>query len=168
MKSLKISVAAAALALVVTAGSADAQVSLSLAGGPSFPTGSDNHLDMGYHAQIGAELGLPLLPFSVRVDGAFNRFSEDHGNYDVLSGTANAILRIPLVGLTPYLIGGLGMYAAEDKAHDEERETNLGVNIGVGARLGLPGLGVFAEARVHNPFGDHQLRYVPLSIGLRF
>jgi hypothetical protein len=168
MKTLKISVAAAALALVVTAGSADAQVSFSLAGGPSFPTGDDHHLDMGYHAQIGAELGLPLMPFSVRLDGAFNRFTEDHGNYDVLSGSANAILRIPMVGLTPYLIGGLGVYSAEDEAHEGERETNLGVNLGVGARLGLPGLGVFAEARVHNPFGDHQLRYVPLSIGVRF
>jgi hypothetical protein len=164
----KKSAAMAAVALAFTASAGAAQVTLSLAGGPSFPTGSGHHLDMGYHVQVGGELGLPLLPVGVRIDGMFNRFGEDHGNYDVLSGTANAILNIPMLLFTPYIIGGVGMYSTKDDAHGGERETNAGINIGAGARLGLPGLGVFVEARVHNPFGDDALRFVPLSFGVRF
>ncbi|HSJ24545.1 MAG TPA: outer membrane beta-barrel protein [Longimicrobiales bacterium] len=160
-------VAVMAAAVAFSAADAQAQVRISAAGGPSFPTG-ENHLDMGFHVQLAGELGVPMLPFGFRVDGMFNRFSEDHGNYDVLSGTANAIFNIPMVGLTPYIIGGVGVYSAEDHAHDEERETNLGVNIGAGARLPLPGLGVFVEARYHAPFGDHALRFVPVSFGIRF
>jgi opacity protein-like surface antigen len=168
MRNWKITAAAAALAFAFPAGDAAAQVRLSLGAGPSFPLGSDHHLDMGFNVQAGAEFGLPLLPFGVRVDGSFNRFGEDHGNYDVLAGTANAILRIPMVGLSPYIIGGLGMYGAKDSAHGEERETNLGFNVGAGANLALPGLGVFAEMRLHSPSGGEQIRFVPLTLGFRF
>jgi opacity protein-like surface antigen len=168
MRNWKILVAAAAVTLAFSAGDADAQVRLSLAGGPSFPLGSDNHLEMGYHAQLGAELGVPLLPFGVRVDGAFNRFNEDHGHYDVLAGTANAILRVPMIGFSPYLIGGVGMYGAKDEAHGNERETNFGFNVGAGANFALPGLGIFVEARLHNPTGGEQIRFVPVSLGFRF
>jgi opacity protein-like surface antigen len=157
-----------AAALAFSAADASAQVRLSLAGGPSFPLG-DNHLDMGFHVQLGAEVGVPALPFGVRFDGMFNRFTEDDpGNFDVMSGTANAIFNIPLVGFSPYVIGGLGVYAVEDAPHDRPRETNLGFNIGAGASLPLPGLGVFVEARLHNTFGDNSFRFVPLSFGVRF
>jgi hypothetical protein len=168
MNNLKMAVVAAAVAVAFSASDAAAQVRLSVAGGPSFATGSEQHLDTGFHVQLAGELSMPMLPFGLRLDGAFNRFTEDHGNYDVLSGTANALISLPMTGLTPYLIAGAGVYASEDHAHNEERTTNFGVNAGVGARLGLPGLGVFVEARVHNPFGDHALRFVPLSFGVRF
>jgi hypothetical protein len=158
-----------AVAMAVSAADADAQVRFSIAGGPSFPTGDEQHLDMGFHVQAGADFGMPLLPFGLRLDGAFNRFKDslDDGNYDVVHGAANAVLNIPLVVATPYLIGGLGVYAAEDKAHGEERVTNLGFNVGAGIRLPLPGLSVFAEARLHNPF-DQEVRFVPISLGFRF
>jgi hypothetical protein len=167
MRQWKMAVAVAAVAVAFSAGDAAAQMRLSVAGGPSFPTGDDQHLDMGFHVQVAGELGMPMLPFGLRLDGMFNRFGEDHGNYDVLSGTANAIFNIPMAGLSPYLIGGVGIYSAEDQAHGDERETNFGINAGVGVRLGLPGLGVFVEARVHNPLGD-ALRFIPLSFGVRF
>jgi hypothetical protein len=156
-----------AVAMAVSATDAAAQVRLSIAGGPSFPTGADHHLDMGFHVQAGADLGLALLPIGLRLDGAFNRFSEDHGNYDVLHGAVSGVFNIPMIAATPYLIGGLGMYSAEDKAHNEERVTNLGFNVGAGIRLPLPGLSVFAEARLHNPF-DQEVRFVPVSLGFRF
>jgi hypothetical protein len=163
----KTAVAVAAVAMVASAGDAAAQVRLSVAGGPSFPTG-DHHLETGYHVQVGADFGLPLLPMGLRVDGAFNRFNEDHGHYQVLNGSINGVLNIPLVVAAPYLIGGVGVYSAEDEAHGDERETGLGLNAGAGLRLPLPGLAVFAEARLHYPLDDHQLRFVPLSIGIRF
>jgi hypothetical protein len=167
MNVWKTAIAIAAVALTASAADAAAQVRLSIAGGPSFPTGSDNHLDTGYHVQVGGDLSLPLLPFGLRLDGAFNRFTEDHGNYDVLHGTASGVFSIPLVLFTPYIIGGIGMYSAEDAAHGGDRETNLGANIGAGVRLPLPGLSVFAEARLHAPFEGGQ-RFIPVSLGFRF
>jgi hypothetical protein len=160
-------VAVIALGMAFSATDAAAQVRLSVAGGLSFPTG-DHHLDTGYHVQVGADFGLPILPMGLRVDGAFNRFNEDHGHYQVLNGSINGVLNIPLLVATPYLIGGVGLYSAEDEAHGGERETGLGLNGGAGLRLPLPGLSVFAEARLHYPLDDHQLRFVPLSIGIRF
>jgi hypothetical protein len=155
-----------AVVMMFSATDAAAQVRLSIAGGPSFPTG-EHHLDMGFHVQAGADLGLSTLPIGLRLDGAFNRFSEDHGNYDVIHGALNGVINIPMAAATPYIIGGLGLYAAEDKAHDESRQTNLGFNIGAGIRMPLPGLAVFAEARLHNPF-DQEVRFVPVSLGFRF
>jgi hypothetical protein len=168
MKNWKMAFAAAAVAVAFSASDAAAQVRLSVAGGPSFPTGGDHHLETGFHVQLAGELGMRLLPFGVRLDGAFNRFNEDHGHFDVMSGTANAVINLPMTGLTPYIIAGGGLYAWEDEAHGGERTTSFGVNAGVGARLSLPGLGVFVEARVHNPFGDDALRFIPLSFGVRF
>jgi hypothetical protein len=153
-------------AVALSAGSAAAQLSIGVAGGPSFPTG-DNHLDMGYHAQVSVDVGLPVLPVAGRIDGAFNRFGEVDGNYTVLSGTLNAILGLPLGFINPYAIGGVGVYSEKDDAHGEERETNLGFNVGLGINLPLPGLGFFAEARLHN-IGGGELRYVPVSLGIRF
>jgi opacity protein-like surface antigen len=168
MRQWKVAVAAVAVAVAFSAADASAQVRLSVAGGPSFPTGGDHHLETGFNVQLAGELGVPALPFGIRLDGAFNRFTEAHGHKDVLSGTANAILNFPMVGLTPYIIGGPGIYSKKDHAHGHERENKLGINIGAGARLDLPGLGAFVETRLHSPFGDHALRYVPVSFGIRF
>lgn len=168
MNNWKIAVAAAAFVTAFAASDAAAQVSFGIAGGPSFATGGDHHLDTGYHVQLSAGFTPATLPFGVRVDGAFNRFSEDHGNYDVLKGTLNGVLNVPLATVAPYIIGGIGAYSAEDQAHGDERETKLGVNIGGGIRLPLPGLSVFVEARYHHPFGDEAVRFVPVSFGIRF
>jgi opacity protein-like surface antigen len=163
-----VAVAVAVVLMGVSATDASAQVRFSVAGGPSFATGQDHHLDTGYHVQLSAGFAALALPVALRVDGAFNRFSEDHGNYDVLSGTLNGILNVPIAIASPYIIGGVGAYSAEDQAHGDERETNLGLNIGGGIRLPLPGLSVFVEARYHHPFGDEAVRFVPLSFGIRF
>jgi opacity protein-like surface antigen len=162
-----VAVAVAVVLMGVSATDSAAQVRFSVAGGPSFATG-DQHLDTGYHVQLSAGFAALALPVALRVDGAFNRFTEAHGNYDVLSGTLNGILNVPLAVASPYIIGGVGAYSAEDQAHGDERETNLGLNIGGGIRLPLPGLSVFVEARYHHPFGDEAIGFVPLSFGIRF
>lgn len=177
MKTFRAAVSAAGLALALSAGSTSAQVQLSIAGGPSFPLGTlGDVVEMGYHAQVSGALSLPLLPVGVRVDGMINRFPEAGDNFQVLSGSVNAILSIPSIGITPYLIGGLGAYNSRftdagepGHEHEEGSTTNVGANIGAGVRLGLPGLSAFAEARLHNLFseGSHT-RFVPLSLGLSF
>jgi opacity protein-like surface antigen len=167
-------VAAAALAFSATA--TQAQVGFSIAGGPSFATGDFGEgLDMGYHAKVAAGFSLPVLPIGFEADGMWTRFdfSDADANARILSGTLNAVLNLPTPGITPYLVGGVGLYNGKvggDDAPDSESETDFGANIGVGVRMGLVGLGgVFAEARLHNIFSEGESsRFIPISLGIRF
>ena len=144
-------------------------MSFSIAGGPSFATGDfGDLLDMGYHAQVGAGFSLPMLPIGIRADGAWNRFDIENTdeNVRILSGTLNAVVNLPTPGITPYLIGGVGLYNGKNSGGGDS-VTDFGVNVGAGVRVGLPGLSVFGEARLHNVFGDPDTyRFVPVSIGI--
>ncbi|HUF50218.1 MAG TPA: outer membrane beta-barrel protein [Longimicrobiales bacterium] len=171
---------AALAAVLLLAGAARADAQIGIAAGPTVAIGSLGDItDLGYHVQLSAGLSVPLFPIALRIDGAWNQFPETgtDGGLRVLSGSANAVFSIPSVGLTPYVIGGLGAYnsrwAEEDEpGHEHGGEgstTNLGVNVGVGVRLGLPGLSAFAEARLHNLFNEGDAtRFIPISLGLRF
>jgi len=171
IRSWKSAAAAVALVLAVSA-PASAQIGFGIAGGPSF--GISNGLDafdMGYHLQGSASLSLPLLPIGVRIDGLYNRFPSDGGTFQTLAGTVNGILSIPSVGITPYIIGGVGLYnnKVDFENSEDSSSSDFGVNVGAGVRLGLPGLGVYVEGRLHNVFGEgSSLRFAPLSIGLKF
>jgi hypothetical protein len=176
--------AAAALvacaAAAISAADASAQGRFSIAGGPAFAMGDlGDIVDTGYHAQLSAGLSVPMLPVGVRIDGQFTQFPEsgEDGNFRVLSGSVNGVLSMPSVLITPYLIGGLGLYNSrftdEDEdhghEHDEGSTTNVGANLGAGVRVGLPGLTVFGEARLHNLFSDGgSTRFVPISFGISF
>ena len=172
--------AVVAVALAFSATETQAQIGFSIGGGPTFATGDASEgLDMGYHAVVSAAFSLPVLPVGLQADGMFTRFnfSEFEGHSQVLNGSLNVVLNIPSVGITPYFIGGVGFYngSGEVAGEDFEGSTDIGVNAGAGVRLGLPGIGgVFAEARLHNVFGEDEagesdsFRFVPVSLGIRF
>jgi len=168
---------AAGAALVLAAGAADAQaqVGFQIGGGPSFATGDlGDAVDMGYNVQGSATLSLPLFPVSFRADALFNQHPGDDHGIRILGGNVNAVFSIPSVGITPYIIGGIGMYSSKatdegDAEHDHESQTDTGFNIGAGVRLGLPGLAVFAEARLHSISTEGgSTRIVPVTLGVRF
>lgn len=171
-KHWKSAIALVAVATAVAAADASAQVRLSVSGGPSFPLGDlSDVVDAGFNVNVGANLGFPLIPVGVRLEGSLNQFPESaqDGNVRVVSGSANAVLDIPMLVATPYLIGGLGVYNSRLTDDDEGSTTNVGANVGAGVRLGLPFLSVFAEARLHNIFSDdNATRFAPLSVGIRF
>jgi hypothetical protein len=170
--------AVAGAMLAAGATEAASQLRFSIAGGPSMPLGSlGDEVDTGYHAQLSAALSVPLLPVGIRADGMFTQFPEsgEDGNFRVVSGSVNGVLSMPSVGITPYLIGGLGIYNSrftdDDDGHGHETgsTTNVGANVGVGIRIGLPGLAVFGEARLHNLFNEGDaVRFAPISLGVRF
>lgn len=166
---VKATVAVAVAAVAFSAADASAQVRLSVAAGPSLVSGEhaeEHSLDNGFHVMLAGELAPTRLPFGIRLDGVFNRFAEGDEDVDVISGTANALFNLPMEGLTPYLLVGAGIYAIDDHG---ERETKFGVNAGVGARFAVGGLGLFAEARLHEVLGmDDSFRVIPISIGIRF
>lgn len=164
-----------AAALAFSAAEAQAQIGFSIAGGPSFATGDFGEgLDMGYHAKVAAAFSLPLIPIGLEADAMWTRFDAsdlEDAHVQVLNGTLNAVINLPTPVITPYLIGGVGYYNTKVEVGELSEDGNdVGVNAGVGVRLGLVGLGgVFAEARLHNIFTEGEsTRFVPVSLGIRF
>ena len=174
MKRTFLLVAAVGLTLAVPAASADAQrPSLGIVAGASMPTGdAGDFLNTGFN--FGATLGFQpaVLPVGVRIDALWNSFDGDDDNeLSVLSATANAVVSIPMASMpmvSPYLIGGLGLYSA-DGGSGTDRENEFGWNVGGGLRFNLAGFSTFAEAR-YNSFslegGD--ISYVPITFGIMF
>ncbi len=181
---------AAALALALSASTVQAQrpFSVGVALGATVPTGDlGDGVKTGYHAMLSLGFSPPALPVGVRIDGAFNQFAaKGAGAGDiglrVLSLTANATFGIPMTmsPISPYIIGGLGMYNNDvtglpSGSPDIKSETDLGFNVGIGTKFALAGFGTFVEARYHYISGDKapdgsggSASYIPLSFGIMF
>lgn len=168
----------AALALAVVPAAASAQLlSIGIGGGPSTPLGDfGDEAGTGFHVQGSLGLGLPLLPIGARGDVMYQQFPDEHsGTFRQVGGMANATLGLPLplIVLSPYAIGGVGMFhhTAPDEEHgDHTHEGEDGTagawNVGAGIRLGLPGISASLEARYLD--AGHGRRSVPVTVGIRF
>jgi hypothetical protein len=161
-----------ALAVGLAGASAvDAQVQILVGGGPSFPTGDFADItSAGFNVQAGARIGFPLLPVAARVDGLFNQWSADGLTDRVVGGTAAAELAFPGILFVPYFLAGPGIYHVSlDTGDGSATDTRAGFNAGLGARLGLMGLGVFAEARLHHvSLEGSSIQFIPVTLGVRF
>ena len=172
MKRTFLLVAAVGLTLAVPAASVEAQrpVSFGIVAGASMPTGDAGEvLNTGFN--FGATMGFQpaMLPVGVRIDGLWNSFEYDalDEDFSVISVTGNAVLSLPMASMpmmSPYLIGGVGLYSA-DAGEDTDRANEFGFNIGGGLRFNLAGFSTFAEAR-YNKFEDWS--YVPITFGIMF
>ena len=146
--------------------------------GAVFPTGELSDVyEAGLHLDAHLEFPtLGALPFGLRAEAGWQRFSHDDDALRFLSGRVNAILPFAVApDATPYLVAGLGMYNLDghfphgDHTHADESETLFGINVGVGVTYPIGGLNTFVEARFHNLFDDGEsFRFVPLSLGIRF
>lgn len=177
---------AAALALVLSASTVQAQrpFSVGVALGATMPQGNFADLaDMGYHGLLSLGFSPPALPVGVRVDGQFNQLAakEEAGDYNwrVMSLTANATFGMPMAAspISPYIIGGLGIYQLSTDATDVEdlKESKLGFNIGVGTKFALAGFGTFAEIRYHRfsveadgEDSGANIAMLPITFGIMF
>jgi hypothetical protein len=166
---------AGVVGLIVPVTAAQAQVSLGIAAGASMPTGTTaDALDVGYHLMATIGVTPPLAPVGFRVDGAFNEFESKPSiiaNYKsrITSLTANAVISAPgVVVLSPYLIGGLGIYnSAKSPAGTTSSSTDMGFNLGGGIKFGLAGFGAFGEVRYHQIM-EGGARFVPITFGVIF
>ena len=171
---------AGALVAAPAVASAQLSTSLSLAGGLAIPTGDlANGVKTGYNAAAGLNLGAPIIPFGVRLELGYNSFNSKtsgvgSGSFNILSGTANAVLSLMPGIITPYVIGGLGMYreSASCTGCSSNSETAFGVNAGGGIKFGLGGLSTFAEIRYHAIPGDKakgtNAQFIPITFGVSF
>ena len=158
-------------ALAIPANSV-AQVGLGAHAGVVVPMGDfGDGLESGM--QFGAELNLnlALIPVGLRFDLDYNRFSVElvDGSARVLSGAANGILDLPGVGISAYLLGGVGLYnyktELDDVELDSDSQTDAGLQIGGGLKFGFAGLGAAAEIKLVNVFSEGEsVRYLPLTV----
>ena len=151
-------------------------IQLGIAGGMAQPMSdlSDNAA-IGYNGTLALGINLPFIPVGLRIDGAYNGFGEKSGipgKLHVMSATGNVVWRLPSVGVSPYLIGGAGLYAVAVTASGVPSQTDnhVGYNAGVGINLPLTVFKAFVEARYNYiPLDNNQkMEFVPVTFGIMF
>lgn len=155
---------------------AQAQASFGIAAGASVPNGDfKTGFETGYHLMATLGISPPALPVGLRIDGMWNEFNAKgtaSTKARILGVNANAVLSMPgAMVLSPYLIGGIGMYntSLSPKPVGFESSNDIGFNGGAGIKFGLAGFGAFAEARFHSISSDGgSTRFIPITFGLTF
>jgi opacity protein-like surface antigen len=161
---------------------ADAQVrpfQISIAGGPSFPTGHlSDEAGTGYNVQGSVGFGVRGLPFGLRADLLWQEFplTGVDGHFRQIGGLLNATFALPLPFMQPYLLAGAGLINHSEPEtvhgghrHDGSSSTDIGFNAGGGVQFPFAGMSGFVEAKYLNIVGGNEdARSIPVSIGIRF
>jgi hypothetical protein len=172
--------AIATIALVAAPRASHAQLGLlkpfqlGIAGGAAQPmsdlsTGSN----MGYNGTVAMAINLPFIPVGLRVDGAYNQFGQKTGGakLHIMSATGNVVWKLPSIGLSPYLIGGAGLYIPTTQAPGlaSASSNHLGWNAGAGINLPLSVFNAFVEARYNRvSVNGGSMQFVPITVGIMF
>ena len=179
-RSLFLAVVATALATVSSVSQAQLGVlkpfSIGVAGGATQPMSDlSDGANTGFNATAALDIHLPLIPVGLRVDGAYNQFGEKNGagaKLHIASATGNLVWRLPSIGLSPYLIGGAGLYMPTVTAPGlaSSTENHFGWNAGAGVNLPMGFLHAFVEARYNNVSLDNgaSMKFVPVTLGIMF
>ena len=172
--------AIAAIALVAAPRVSHAQLgvlkpfSLGIAGGAAQPMSDlKTSTDIGYNGTVAMAINLPFIPVGLRVDGAYNAFGQKAGvpaKLHTISATGNVVWRLPSVGISPYLIGGAGLYmVTADVSGASQTDNHLGWNAGAGINLPLSVFKAFVEARYNSYSTDAgSVKFVPVTVGIMF
>lgn len=175
-----LAVLAAGALLAIPAASHAQSASILVSGGLSMPTGDlSDFTNSGYNVNLGIAFGAPLIPVGARIEGGFSSFDfkDGGGSARIASATANAVLGLGSMGISPYLIGGLGIYNRHFNSDDAlvdfgSDKTSAGVNVGGGIRFPLGGISTFLEARYHMMLGSENdganFKFIPISFGVQF
>jgi len=113
-----------------------------------------------------------LIPLGVRVDGAYNQFSgkslASGTNAHIWSLTGNLVYSVPSTGVSPYLIGGVGLYNLGGSGGGSS-ENDFGFNLGGGVKLPLSGFDTFLEARYNQAqTSGTSTKFIPITFGIMF
>jgi len=173
--------AIAAIALVAAPRVSHAQLGLvkpfqlGVAGGVAQPmSDTKDAANLGYNATAALGINLPLIPVGLRVDGAYNQFGEkDNLGFKTrtISATGNVVWRLPSIGISPYLIGGAGLYmvSVTPTGGSAVTENHLGYNAGAGINLPLSVFKAFVEARYNRvSLNGGSMQFVPVTLGIMF
>lgn len=150
-------------------------IQLGIAGGAAQPMSAlKTSSDIGYNGTVAMAINLPFIPVGLRVDGAYNQFGQKAGvpaKLRVASATGNVVWRLPSIGISPYLIGGAGLYmqSVTPTGGTATTDSHLGWNAGAGINLPLAAFNAFVEAR-YNSYSTTggSVKFVPVTFGIMF
>jgi hypothetical protein len=148
---------------------------LGIAGGAAQPMSDlKTSTDIGYNGTVAMAINLPFIPVGLRVDGAYNGFAAKAAGgskLHVISATGNLVYKLPSIGISPYLIGGAGLYMqrATPTGGTAVSDNHLGWNAGAGINLPLAVFHAFVEARYNSYSTDAgSVKFVPVTFGIMF
>jgi Outer membrane protein beta-barrel domain len=127
----------------------------------------------GFNGTVILALNPQMIPLGIRVEGAYNQFGVKGGgggNSHITSGTGNLVYQVPSTSVSPYLIGGIGLYnLAVSSELGGGSENDFGWNIGGGIKLPLSGFDTFIEARYNQvQTSGTSTKFVPITFGIMF
>ncbi|HEY8835104.1 MAG TPA: outer membrane beta-barrel protein [Chthoniobacterales bacterium] len=174
----------AAAAMIAAAAPASAQgynpFQIGASGGIAFPTSDlGNVTNTGYNVSVMVGYKPQLTPISVRAEAAYNQFGSKifNGNVNIPAFTGNLVFGLPMGMLSPYAIGGAGLYRTNVDVTNggSAGENHFGFNIGGGIKIPLStSFETFVEARYNrvsinnNGGGSSSLSFVPITVGVMF
>jgi hypothetical protein len=142
-----------------------------VAAGAALPMSDlSDFFNTGFNGTVTVGLNPALIPLGIRVDGAFNQFGLKGGgdNARISSLTGNLVYSIPSTGVSPYLIGGAGVYHLSSSGGGAT-ENDFGWNIGGGIKMPLSGFDTFIEARYNQvQTQDISTKFIPITFGIMF
>jgi hypothetical protein len=162
----------ATVLLLLLPSASSAQVRLMAGAGVTNPMSDLNAVsDVGWNVMAGAQLSVASLPVGLRADGAYHSLGEQGSNpqTSILSGALSLVVTFPGVGLSPYLLGGVGVYRTSVDVSGVEPDSDSGIHGAFGVDIGSLGFGGFAEVRLVNvkTEGTGNRRFVSATLGLR-
>ena len=191
MKRITFAVATlAAITFSATTSSAQSAkaISLGISGGAAIPAGDfGEDYSTGYNGTVSLMFKSIGSPIGLRLDGMYNKLSVKDDRTISLPGfgiveaavitgaNANLVYSLPGTGISPYVIGGAGIYGLKldvDDGDDPDSENKFGLNGGIGASFPLSGFNTFIEARFHHIFTKDALgnsaptQFIPVTFGI--
>ena len=166
---------AAICGVILAAGAAEAQPSLSFGTGvgASMPVGDlGEAYNLGWNAQANLGVTSPTWPVALRFDVQYHSLSgEDNAGVGaedlrILAGIANAELFVARSnGGGFFVIGGAGIYNADAEGDVGDSSTDFGVLFGGGYKIAMTNLLLSLEGKFHNVFADAiDTQFVPVNI----
>ena len=150
-------------------------ISLGIAGGGALPMSDFSDVsETGYNGTLALGIKLPVVPVGLRLDGAYNHFGSKvgDGTMNIISGTASLTYSLPSIGVSPYVIGGAGVYSSVATASglpSSARTNDFGWNAGAGINLPLGFFKAFVEARYNRVSVEGgSMEFVPMTFGIMF
>jgi opacity protein-like surface antigen len=178
-----------AVGLVMTAATAGAQDPAAAPAGPTIGVHAGLSLPVSdaktaYESGfiVGAHVGFTpaALPVGLRVSGNYERFkfkANSDANTSIIGGDLDAIFKLPMTTISPYIIGGVAVDNVRGDTGDGETSstTKLGYGIGGGVLFNLSGFNTFVQAKYRSTRGDEDANgdrvnftRIPIIFGISF
>jgi opacity protein-like surface antigen len=128
----------------------------------------------GYNVTVAVGYKPELTPIGVRAEAAYNEFGSKvfNGNVNIPAFTGNLVFGLPMGTLSPYAIGGAGLYRTNVSFNGggSAGENHFGFNIGGGLKIPLgTSFETFVEARYNRvTVNGGSFSFIPVTFGVMF